>query len=188
MSNSVRPRGRQHAVFAERERALIANGYAPIQRGDFATVLKAPDGKGALKLVTLEDRPFLAFLDLIERTDSPHWPEIHAQHRGPAWLEIEMELLAPLADPALGAAIERRALTRLHELGELAELLPDTADELGPEPGEGAAFTAEHPSLERAIDLLCRQVYAQGALPDLGDDNLMRRGDVPVFIDPATWG
>lgn len=178
-------RPRRHHVFAKREAELRAAGCSVLGRGDFACVLAWPDGRRVTKLVMADDRPFLAFLELIRTTSSPHWPVVHDERAHPEFHEIAMERLMPLGDSALALAIEQHVLRLLDQKGALDR---ETAAQLPDDPGTIARFRRDHASLADAAALLVRHLYLEGAAVDLQDQNIMRRGPDPVFVDPAAWG
>lgn len=175
--------------------AMQASGMVEIGYGANALVMRARDG-GVVKIFE-PDPCYLAFLKLVRASqDNPHFPRVRTltrfkkgKFRGNYLLK--MEALEPLPKAEYAAAtgfhcFVAQTITRNPFSLNLSYAHTRDHAKAGSDPVETARTWAEqNTEFAKAI-----QAVAQGMKSGCGDDlhreNLMKRGDTWVIIDPYT--
>jgi len=154
---------------------LAQIGWHPIGSGYWAQVFEHPDKPYVLKIF-MDDPYYLRYLQIIKANkDNPHVPRIFGNpvKITPMVNAVRLEKLTPLtgeSDPILKKYVD-------------PELPPELMYALDIE-GENQEFAEEHhPKLVQLMQAL-EPIFSSRGDSDLHHENVMKRGDTLVIIDP----
>jgi hypothetical protein len=180
----------KHATIRQVERRLEIHGFEMLGDGASGSVWSHPQVSYVLKLFMISDVSYLEYVKMvINGAANPHFPRFRGR---PIQLTskvyaIRMEKLSPWRDNS-ASVLDRAIHTIMDVLYEGVNWrkqlqLRDSETQRA----VSIAF-AKWPHLESALDRLVsfEQSHSDAAW-DLHEENIMKRGSVPVFTDPFTW-
>lgn len=168
-------------------------------QGVFGVVFDKPGSRDVYKVFTARDKGYIDFLKYVKANqDNPHLPRIYGgimranmplndvSYQGKDWIIVRMEKLQP------AGKIYPDELDMARYM-QYAPVQKPSEKEWSSKAHQLAAKKAwelkeEFPQLAEVLDwIVANQDESTGKYLDLHDENIMRRGDTVVIIDPYSY-
>lgn len=180
-------------VGMEWHHALYTNGFRPLGSGTFGTVWEHPKLSYVLKVFTSDDIVYSEWITTArQHKNNPHMPQFispRLMRVAPGVMAIRTERLTQIDQkvnamlPAIDVLVETATIDKRDPSEIIATALSGS--------GLSSRFTPlldyckVYTEFLPALDIVCKFARRPGFRPDIHDENIMMRGPVIVFTDPA---
>ncbi len=174
LTETVRPQTRRLA-----DEVLRRAGYQRLGHGHFGAVYRRPGSSYVLKVFSAKDKAYLDFIALAQNhSDNPHFPKFFGKvvPVTPAYSAVRMEPLTPY----------RHDPVTIDDYLRLRDYHGEPSSYLMLRREDSIEFMEFYPRLREACDLIIDHLLTKYER-DIRRDNIMRRGETLVMIDPVKY-
>ena len=172
---------------------MINHDFFPMGSGGFATVWEHPKLSYVLKVFTSDDIAYSEWITTArQHKNNPHMPQFispRLMRVAPGVMAIRTERLTQIDQKvnAMLPAIDVLVVTATIDKRDPSEIIATALS------GSGLSsrftplldYCKVYPEFLSALDIVCKFARRPGFRPDIHDENIMMRGPVIVFTDPA---